>query len=711
MKKRLIAVFVGAAIALWATPGLAQQSAPLPATVNATGVLSGVATTGAGLLTVPADTNINTTNNPAGGITTNVAAPGGAIVTFLGNSTVTGIVGTGPFPFSAINAGVAGTTVNLNGLVFTTTFNITGTGTVNFNGGMNFPGTAASTIFNAGGDGFISVGAGKTLNSAITTAAGAGTGTLTLNAGSTVNGAIGALATEIKRINVVGGNASIVGAVFTAGLSLGTNTLDMTGSALTTRAGATISTSFASNALFGNVKAANVDTGLGIKVTPTVTGVLTPADFVIIKATASATVPTAVTVVNTNPRYIFTGLTTIAPGDVVIRLAGVVPLANLVTTPAALAVAPILDVTAAPGTPLAIVQNAVAALSTAAAINSALVQLAPASQNIAAPLVAGQATNQFGDILMGRVEEIQNLCCDDCGPDKAQNNTRKCTAPELRSNSWAKAYARNGFQHDNDGALGYKTNAEGILLAHDVPVGEQTRVGLGGGYSFSAINGNYGTGRATIDSYQIMGYFSHAPGPWFVQGAVQAGRDNYDGSRNIVFPGVNQTATASYSGNQYTGLVRTGVLAYSQQFTLTPFASLQFSRVNVDGYTEQGAAGINLNVASQSYDFLQSGLGVKAERIIRSGKGTYAPEVHTKWLHQFKSTTMQQTAALTGGGGQFSTLGVAQDRDMFNVGAGITMLTCDCDKKQWSVKGLYDYNWNRSNYSGHQVSLIASRSW
>jgi hypothetical protein len=52
--------------------------------------------------------------------------------------------------------------------------------------------------------------------------------------------------------------------------------------------------------------------------------------------------------------------------------------------------------------------------------------------------------------------------------------------------------------------------------------------------------------------------------------------------------------------------------------------------------------------------------------------------------------------------------GIKQDRDMYNVGAGLTFLSCDCDKNAWSVKGLSDYKWNESSYDSHQLSLIAS---
>ena len=438
---------------------------------------------------------------------------------------------------------------------------------------------------------------------------------------------------------------------------------------------------------------------------PTVTGVLTNGiNFRIVNGLAGP-IGVPVSVVNNNPRYTFAGVAT-TTGNVNILLTGVAPLATIVTSPAAVAVASILDVTAAPGSDLLTVQNAIATLTSAAANSNALAQLAPGAANLAAPWVAGQATRLFEDMWMARVEEIQDLCCNACDLNKSNVpvNAHKCKGTE-RSNWWGKVFDNVGRQGDKDNINGYRTKALGLMLAYDMPLNNQTRLGLGGGYANTTIDGNNFGGTTKIDSYQLTGYLSHAPGPVFVQGALTVGVDKYKGSRSIVFPGVSRTAAADYTGQQYTGIVMAGRHFSFNQNTVTPLASLQVSRIHVDGYTESGAGDVNLRVDSQNYNFVQSSLGVKAERLIQSGNGTYSPEMHVKWLHDFSSTTMRQNAAFTGGGATFTTQGIKQDRDLFNVGAGITFLSCKCGEKTSTVKAVYDYKWNQSNYwAGDSVS-------
>ena len=695
MKISLISVAVAAAIVAWAPVSLAREAVALPGVVGAEGELNGVDTTGGATLTITDGQNINTNNDLGGAFTT--ASHNTGDLLFLGDSTVTGSTGQPGVLFLNISAGSAGNTVNFNGDVFATTTQVSGEGTVNFNGDV-----ISAPVFV--GDGFINLGAGQLLTGAITTNT-ANTGTLTLNSGSTVNGAIGG-ASGLKQINVSGGDASITGAVQAQGFNLGANTLAITG-ALTTNTNGTIATSLAGNTVYGNIQpsgASNINAA-GITVIPTVTGVLTAGTTFTIVGGLAGTNGATVTVLNTNPLYTFSSVPT-TTGDVLITVESVslgAPVADVVAGALLGSAAPV-------GSDVQAVQGAVLALPNAAAVTNALAQLAPSSTNLAAPWVAGQATRLMEDMLQARVDEIQSMCCDtSCGADQPQQDAQKCKGDEQPSNWWAKTFGNVGSQGDVDGSYGYDSKTYGLVVAYDRPVSENTRIGLSAGYANSTIDGNNSSGETTVDSYQLTSYLNYTPGPWYVQGALTAGVDRYEGERQISFPGVSRVAKSDYDGQQYTALVSAGKHFYfDREVTLTPFASLQTSLIKVDGYKESGAGGLNHRVDDQDYHLTQSGVGMKLERVIRSGASTYSPEVHVKWLHDFSDTTTEQTAAFVGGGSEFRVEGIEQDRDLYNVGAGVTFLSCNCDNSSWTVKGQYDYKWNDSDYSSNQLSLIAS---
>lgn len=243
MKKLLVIPVVGAALAVLPHFAHAREIVVLPGVVGPTGELSGVDTTGPGTLTV-GDQDINTSNDAGGAITTDAANT--ASIVFSNSSLVTGFTGTVGSTFLDISAGSTGNTVTFNGQVFSTTFSLSGTGTVNFNGG--FVSNTGSTMDFAG-DGFINVGAGQTVKAAVTNSAGANTGTLTLFANSILDGAVGA-ASGLKQITVSGGDALITGEANAGIYSLGTNTLNVAGAFKIPVAGV-INTTIFSDTVFG----------------------------------------------------------------------------------------------------------------------------------------------------------------------------------------------------------------------------------------------------------------------------------------------------------------------------------------------------------------------------------------------------------------------------------------------------------------------------
>jgi outer membrane autotransporter protein len=190
---------------------------------------------------------------------------------------------------------------------------------------------------------------------------------------------------------------------------------------------------------------------------------------------------------------------------------------------------------------------------------------------------------------------------------------------------------------------------------------------------------------------------------------VSFGWNDYSGMRNIAFPGVNSTANANYSGQSYTAFLTTGYHFFTQGFVLTPLASLQYTHLDLDNYTESGAGALDLKVNSQSYDFLESGLGGKVGRPFAYGDGTLVPEMHFKWLHEIANPTVDNTAALAvAGSPSFTIPGFKEGDNTYNLGAGLTFLSCDCTAKIWSLEAVYDHYWRSAGYSADQGMIKAT---
>ena len=702
MKTKILTM--AAAFALIAVTPLSAQAREvvvMPGVVGPVGVVSGVDTQGPGTLTV-GNQNINTSNDAGGGLTTDAADT--ATVVFNNTSTVTGFTGTVGATFLHMDAGTNANTVTFNDPVFSTTFSVLGTGIVNFNGG--FTSNTGSTMDFAG-DGFINVGAAQTVVAAVTNTAGAGTGTLRLNGGSTLDGAVGA-ASGLKLVNIVGGNALITGQVNSFAYSLNANTLNVGGAFAIPVAGV-INTTLSSDLIYGTIVPVGAATvGNALQVNVNVAGIISNgANFDIVDA-GSGTSGSTVTATDNSARYTFLANPTT---NGLVRITNTsVPLAVIVApvvNPIAGVLAPIIDALPVTlgNTPLL---TAISTAPTAAAVAAALSQLAPGTANRAAPQVANRVTQRFQELWASQLERTQGAC----GPHGQDDDKKKlkdedaspCQPEDLRAHWWGAAFGSLTDQGNTGGFEGYKSDSLGGMLAWDVPLNNDTRAGVGVRYAHSNINGNTFDTDSDVNSYQGTAYLGYAPGPWFANAALVYGFDDYSGSRHVVLPGVNSTAKSDYDGHQYSAYGSTGYHIYAgdAQTVITPNASLQYTRLHADGYTETGGGAINLRVNSQTYDFVQSGLGVKVARSITlSDAKVVRPEVHANWMHSFGDDAMTNTAAFTSGGAPFTTRGLKSERNTYDLGAGLVF----AKSGPWTGEAVYDFQWRNDSYREHQAMV------
>ena len=696
MKRIFFLLFFIVAMAVWCTPSFAARqvigvSSPLSAAPN--GETDGVTMTGLILLTVGTQ-DIFTANNIAvpatvpPAVSTTVNSQGS--IQFNGNSHVYGGIGASGLILLDVSAADL-TTIDLRGTAFVTTLTV-GTGTWGFNSGTT-TGTVTNTILTGNGTISLSAGTKVTNGGGLTTtvAAATGTGTLSLGSGSHWAGAVGSGAFMLKEVNVDGGStagvsATITGAVDAHSFKLGTNTLNILGGALSLNndgAGGVINTTIAGTGLtqYGHILAsAGAFTAGALTVNVTVpSGTYIPLNqlFNIVNALSSPG-GYVVTVVVNNPLYTFQPFPvagTAADGLVTIKSTGN-PITASQTPPAGVILpsnAPIAASVANALLTLPVtspVVVAINALTTAAAVVNAEAQLAPSTPSLAAPLVTYQGIREFQDLWLSRL--------DGCGqvswPSEDKEN---CKGKNASSGWWLKGFGYFGEQNARGAFTQYNSTIIGSMLAYDVPVGLNTRAGVGFGYARTAIKGSTFDARTDFDTYQGLVYIGHEAGPWFVDASGSFGWNQYQDNRHIQFPGVDLTARSKYSGQDYTVFARTGYHFPIQKFTLTPMVSLQYSRVNIEGHTEREAGDVNMNVKSQHYDYLESGLGAKVERSFTFNRYTLVPDVHLEWLHKLSNPRLSQTAAYTAAGSSsFTTPGLRTVADSYHVGTGITLLSC-----------------------------------
>ena len=696
----------------------APQEIALPGTfpLDADGVADGVifttpAADATSTVTVGDGENVND-GFPGNGFTSGISttAPLIGSVTFLGTtnaSTVKGTVGA-INPLLNISGGLGASTIIFNGATSAATINITGNGTMQFDSSSN-----GAVQFNT--DGTLIIGGGATFTGALTNLT-SNTGTLTLGSASTLIGAVAVGTSPLKQINVLAGNSNITGAVSATNYSLLTNTLTIDGALTIPDTNPIINTTLISNVVFGNIAVSGNDDILAPLVTinaDVTQALLTPGQPIFIVDAAAGTSGRTILVNSNSARYTFVGLN--LNGDITITPT-LAPSSEVTTNPSAAAVGTILNAllpvaAANPGSDLAFVQLQLNTLTTAEELEDALLQIAPASGLIGVARESFNATRQFQGIWLkhlqhNRCRVFNSLCCDPCDPcydscNSCYDPCNSCCEEGIRV--WADGFGYYGHQDNKDDFNGYKVNTWGTMLAAETPVYCGLRLGLGAGYAYTKLDQRRFGNNTRINNYVGTAYFSYNPNDWFLDGGFSYGWHRYNGTRHIEFAAIDRTARAKYNGKEYTGFLATGYQWSYNCIDITPFASLMYSRLHLDSYTEKNADFLNMHVSKQHYKFLQSGLGLKAEYLYQTCYGIYIPEIHSIWLHDYYNNGLNADASFTGLGavaGSFPNRGPKTDRDTWNIGGSLTFMAND----HFSAFVVYDYE-RSSTYFDHQWML------
>ena len=370
-------------------------------------------------------------------------------------------------------------------------------------------------------------------------------------------------------------------------------------------------------------------------------------------------------------------------------------------------IAPVID--ALPVTVgTASVLTAITLLPDAASIANALAQLGPGTTNFNSPMMSYRVTQRFQDLWASHLQRTQEMCGQE-GQANDRDRVRleddsTCEANDRRAHWWAAALGNLGEQRTVSGFEGYDSRIMGAMLAYDAPLSDTTRGGVGVRYARSSLDAKVSDSKSHINSYQATVYLGHAEGPWFINASLDYGWDHYSGSRHVVFPGVDNTANADYSGDQFGAYGTTGYRFYvgDGRTVITPIATLQYTHLHANSYTETDGGGINLHVDPQGYDFAQVGVGGRVSRNIQlSEMRVFRPEFHANVLRSLGGERLSNTAVFTSGGPNFTTVGLKPDRNLFDVGAGVAF----AGGGAWSLEGVYDYQWQSDRYSAHQVMI------
>jgi outer membrane autotransporter protein len=266
------------------------------------------------------------------------------------------------------------------------------------------------------------------------------------------------------------------------------------------------------------------------------------------------------------------------------------------------------------------------------------------------------------------------------------------------TNPWNFFFEGTGGSADVDGdsnASGYDFDSTGGMLGADMRVNDGLVIGILGSYANSDANLVNG-GSIDAESYSVAAYATVYKNGYFLDALIGAGFNSYDTRRSSLLG----YAEGNPDGWQLNTMLNTGYDFHRGKWTLTPNASIAYTRVSLDSFDETGSL-TPLSYPTQDQNSLRSELGLTLAYAADLNGIKVTPQVRIAWQHEFMDSTQSMDSRFIGGTGPtFTVSGPHMDRDRAVLSAGISAEITP----SVTIYGFYDGLLGSSNYNSNQVS-------
>ena len=228
---------------------------------------------------------------------------------------------------------------------------------------------------------------------------------------------------------------------------------------------------------------------------------------------------------------------------------------------------------------------------------------------------------------------------------------------------------------------GFDFDSQGATLGVDYRLLDSLVLGTAFSYShfdadFDKSSVNSGGGSET-DGYVFSLYSTYYLQNFYLEGIASIGWNDHDSKRRIVvpstttIPAINRTAKGKTDSRQYSFSLGAGYDIPIQSFDFGPYARLSYLRVDIDGYKEKGAQGLNLEIDDQYITSLISAIGLRASKKFSWNWGVWYPQIRGEWDHEFAndSKTISTQYAADPNNNALLIKTESPDRNFFRVGA------------------------------------------
>ncbi|MDH3325521.1 MAG: autotransporter outer membrane beta-barrel domain-containing protein [Gammaproteobacteria bacterium] len=190
---------------------------------------------------------------------------------------------------------------------------------------------------------------------------------------------------------------------------------------------------------------------------------------------------------------------------------------------------------------------------------------------------------------------------------------------------------------------GFKFDSYGLTLGADYRVSSTRFVGAALGVSKSDVQISEQGGEMNAAGLSLNVYLNqYLADQWYIDGVINIGNNTFDMQRNINFDlsgnAVNRVANSNTRGLQQGLSISSGYEVYDGALSASFSGSLNYTKLGIDGFTENGAQELDLIINKQSIDSTSSTIGAQVQYTHSHRLGVFIPFVGLSWIHEFNDS-------------------------------------------------------------------------
>lgn len=271
-----------------------------------------------------------------------------------------------------------------------------------------------------------------------------------------------------------------------------------------------------------------------------------------------------------------------------------------------------------------------------------------------------------------------------------QNFLDKMNCPRLRGCNFKRSpvyFWVDGFNSklrqpsnliDTNPQVGYRANTGGGSMGIDMNFLKHGFVGLMGAGTYSDVKWVKGQGTGHIKSAYAGVYASWLKEKQFANFSILGAASSYGAHRNIIYPGVYETAKSEHDGLQLLTHLDLGLNFKAFGVTCRPFESLDFIIQHEKAFQESNAHVYNLDVQKTNPQMFRNELGITFAKCYNiSKKSRILADLKLSWVSENRMKgTLYTSSFINLDEITFQTKGYYPNRNFFSPGASLTGNFC-----------------------------------